>query len=66
MGQVAIATRHLDRVLDEAVRETAQALGVGFCKILKVLPGSAKAQKRAEGYALHPQPATCLIDNRCD
>ena len=28
--------------------------------------GSLEHKERAEGYALRPQPATCLIDNRCD
>jgi PAS domain S-box-containing protein len=50
LGQVAISSRDLDEVLSEAVRETAQALGVEFCKILKRLPDGGLLLRAGTGW----------------
>jgi signal transduction histidine kinase len=50
LGQVALSNRRLDAVLDEAVRETAQALGVEFCKILKLLPDGRLLLRAGTGW----------------
>jgi PAS domain S-box-containing protein len=50
LGQVAISSRHLGALLDEAVREAAQALGVEFCKILKLLPDGNLLLRAGTGW----------------
>jgi PAS domain S-box-containing protein len=50
LGQVAISSRQLDEVLNEAVRESAQALGVEFCKILKLLPDGNLLLRAGTGW----------------
>ncbi|HUR61991.1 MAG TPA: PAS domain-containing protein [Candidatus Thermoplasmatota archaeon] len=50
LGQVALSTRDLDTLLSDAARETAVALGVEFCKVLKVMPDGSLLVRAGHGW----------------
>jgi PAS domain S-box-containing protein len=50
LGQLALSTRDLDTLLANAAHETAEALDVEFCKVLKLLPDGSLLVRAGHGW----------------